>query len=156
TTGGSSWPRPTTTATPGACSWTPPGAAAGSCWSPGRPTPTGPSPRPGGTAGSDPEVSMPSPTSRTLQLLRSEGFTAAVVERWVPGRPVRIDLFGAFDLVAVKADVAGVLGVQTTSGTNHASRVTKFRENPHLRVWLAAGNRAEVWSWAQRGGRWQV
>ena len=99
---------------------------------------------------------MPSPTSRTLQLLRREGYTPGVVERRLPNVPATVDLFGCFDVVAVKAGVAGVLGIQATSGTNHASRVRKLLGSPALRTWLAAGNRAEVWSWAKDWrGRWQ-
>ena len=37
---------------------------------------------------------------------------------------------------------------------NHASRRGKLARNPVLAVWLAAGNRAEVWSWSKRRGRW--
>jgi hypothetical protein len=66
-----------------------------------------------------------------------------------------VALFGAFDVVAIKADIGGVLRIQTTSGSNHASHARKMLANPTLRTWLAAGNRAEVWSWAKdRRGRW--
>ncbi len=59
-------------------------------------------------------------------------------------------------MVAIKADVGGVLRIQTTSGSNHASHARKMLANPTLRTWLAAGNRAEVWSWAQDyRGRWK-
>jgi hypothetical protein len=87
--------------------------------------------------------------------LRREGYEAGVVERHLPNVLVTVDLFGAFNVVAIKADVAGVLGIQTTSGSNHASRARKLLGNATLRTWLAAGNRAEVWSWAKdRRGRW--
>jgi len=99
---------------------------------------------------------MASPTSRTLQLLRRERFAADVCERWIPHANRRADLFRMFDVLGIRADLPGVLGVQATSGANHASRVRKLLGSPALRTWLAAGNRAEVWSWAKDWrGRWQ-
>ena len=67
------------------------------------------------------------------------------------------DLFRMFDVLAVKAEPGtGVLGIQTTSATNHAARVRKLMANATLRTWLAAGNRAEIWSWRKDyNGRWQ-
>jgi hypothetical protein len=97
---------------------------------------------------------MATPTSRTLQLLRAEGWTAAVAESWVPRVNVRRDLFAAFDVVAIRPDRPGVLGVQTTSGTNHAGRRSKLLGNPAVRTWLQAGNAAEVWSWHLIRGKW--
>lgn len=95
-----------------------------------------------------------SPTARTLGLLRREGYAAGVVERRLPGCFRSVDLFNAFDLVAVRPDAPGVLGVQCTSAGNHAARVRKLRDVPEVRLWLLAGNRAEVWSWGKRKGRW--
>jgi hypothetical protein len=94
------------------------------------------------------------PTQRSLAQLRREGFVTAVVERRLPRCAVTVDAFGLFDLLAVRADVRGVVGVQATSGTNHASRVRKLLGTPTLSTWLAAGNRAEVWSWTKRRRRW--
>jgi hypothetical protein len=98
---------------------------------------------------------MSSPAQRTLQLLRAEGFDAAVVERRLPRCFIAVDLFNAFDIVAVRRDLPGVLGAQCTSASNHAHRVRKLLGNPTLRTWLAAGNRAEVISWRKAGGRWR-
>jgi hypothetical protein len=97
---------------------------------------------------------MKSPTARTLTALRAEGWTVAVSESWVPHAKVRRDLFAAFDVVAVRADRQGVLGVQTTSRTNHAARRSKLLANPAVAVWLRAGNSVEVWSCQQVEGRW--
>jgi len=94
----------------------------------------------------------PTPTQRSLALLRREGFVAAVVERRLPRCFVIVDAFGLFDLLAVRIDVRG--GVQATGGTNHAGRVRKLLGNATLSTWLAAGNRAEVWSWTKRRRRW--
>jgi hypothetical protein len=97
-----------------------------------------------------------SPTARTLTLLRRRGFLADVVERWIPRANVRRDLFGFIDLAAIAGGQAGVLGVQATTIGHMAHRLAKARGLPALKVWLAAGNRFEVWGWARRGGRWRV
>jgi hypothetical protein len=98
---------------------------------------------------------MRSPTALTLAQLRREGWTPGIVERRLPRCFITVDLYHAFDLVAVRPDRPGVLGVQATGGTggNHAARVRKLLENPIVRIWLAAGNGAEVWSWARRAGK---
>jgi hypothetical protein len=88
-----------------------------------------------------------SPTSRTLDALRRAGILAAVVERWNPHAKIRQDLFGFVDLVAVDEALPGVLAIQATSQSNAASRVAKVLEEPRAAVWLAAGNRVQVWGW---------
>jgi hypothetical protein len=91
-----------------------------------------------------------SPTQRTLKEARSLGFTAAVVERWNQYARVRQDLFGCIDIVALHEGV-GILGIQATSGTNHAARRVKAAAVPALRDWLCAGGRFEIWSWRLKG-----
>jgi hypothetical protein len=95
-----------------------------------------------------------SPTALTLRHLRRLGWTAAVVERWHAHARVRQDLFGFADVIAVKGMrprcPGGILAVQCTSATNHASRVAKVTAAPALAVWLQAGGRCEVWSWSKR------
>lgn len=95
-----------------------------------------------------------SPTQRSLTRLRQEGYLAAVVERFNPHARVRQDLFGFADVVAVRAvDPPGVLAVQATTASNLAARRTKVAALATVRVWLAAGNRLELWAWAKRGPR---
>ncbi len=104
---------------------------------------------------------MPSPTSLSLALLRRHGYTAAVVERWIPmaapkGAPlpgrrpapgIRRDFCGFGDILAFRAGEAGALAIQATSRSNQSSRVKKAKAQPSLYEWLAASNRFEVWSW---------
>lgn len=102
-----------------------------------------------------------SPTQRSLALLRKEGYTAQVVERYSMYARVRIDLFGCIDIVAIKPGVPGVLGVQTTSRGNQSARTKKAKAIPELQVWLGCGNSFEVHGWAKGGARgkrktWQV
>ena len=91
------------------------------------------------------------PTARSLAELRRLGWTGEVVEKWIPQAKIRRDLFGIFDIVAITPD--GLLGIQCTSGSNHASRVHKVQESDALPKWLGAGCHAEVWSWSKRGER---
>lgn len=115
---------------------------------------------------------MGSPTSRTLDLLRKEGFVAAVVEKWIPQARQRKDVFGFGDIIAIKprcgglgcsATAAGNVNfckcgtwlVQCTSGSNHSSRVAKVLAIPEARMWIMVGNRISVVSWTKRGNRWQ-
>ena len=93
------------------------------------------------------------PTSRTLKLLRDQGYHAQVVERFCSHTKRRVDLFGVIDIVAVTGDVPGVLAVQTTSGDNMASRITKMQGNEAVHAWLNAGNRLVVHGWKKYAKR---
>lgn len=95
-----------------------------------------------------------SPTKRTLARLRGAGYTAAVVERWNAHAGRRQDLWG-FDILAVRGDKAGVLGLQVTARSGHAARRKKLLAYPVLKTWLVAGNRAAVESWRKKGDRWE-
>jgi hypothetical protein len=109
-----------------------------------------------------------SPTSRTLDECKRRGWTAGVVERHIPfPRPqgTKIDLFGVIDLIAIRSALhggrPGILGIQATSGTNHASRRTKILAEGRVREWVEAGGQIELWSWSPRGvagkaKRWAV
>lgn len=108
-----------------------------------------------------------SPTKRTLDRARKQGFHADVVERWIgpPGNPrlrKRRDLFGFIDIIALDGS-PGSLGIQATTASNAASRVLKIRIECYelARTWLEAGNRIQVWGWAKKGAKgvrktWQV
>ena len=90
---------------------------------------------------------MTSPTQRSLKLLRDEGYFAQVVERFNPYARIRIDLFKFIDLVAIRKDKPGVLGVQTTSGAHLAERIKKAIKFKEMEVWLKAGNTLEFHGW---------
>lgn len=91
-----------------------------------------------------------SPTSRSLQYLRDQGYIANVVERWNAYAKIRQDLFGFIDLIAIKPN-SPVLAIQATSGTNVSARITKAKESPNLRTWLETGSSFEVWGWSKKG-----
>jgi len=92
-----------------------------------------------------------SPTVRSLALLRKEGYSAQVTERYNPYAHVRIDLFGFIDVVAIRADVKGVVGVQTTSQSNASTRYHKILGIPEAKMWLEAGNQIIIHGWSKKG-----
>ena len=101
---------------------------------------------------------MISPTQRSKSLFMEQRYTVAVCEKWIERVGKRVDLFGCFDLVAIREDVVGVLGIQTTTGSNLSARVNKLLESRNIRVWLLAENRVIVHGWRklknQLEGRW--
>lgn len=95
-----------------------------------------------------------SPTQRSLKLLRSRGYRAAVVEKWNPHAKIRQDLFGVVDVLAIKA--GETLAVQATSGSNVSKRVTKIAESDAIGDIRAAGWGFHVHGWRKNAkGRWQ-
>jgi len=96
-----------------------------------------------------------SPTALSLARLRRDGFTADVVERWIPGANIRRDYLGCIDLLAVRAGEP-VLAVQATSDGHVSTRVAKAVAEPRLRAWLASGSRFQVWGWSRRDVKWCV
>lgn len=92
-----------------------------------------------------------SPSARTLAELRRRKWVAQSVEQTIPRTFIKRDLFGIIDLIALSPD--GILGIQVTSGANHAARRTKALAEPRLLVWLGVGGLFEIWSWSKRGAR---
>jgi len=103
-----------------------------------------------------------------LKLLRSEGYSAAVVEKWNPWagprRPmrqpcgcmvekavgVRQDLWGFVDIVAVRPDKTGTLYVQSTVAARLADHLRTALAKPELKALLEARNRFECHGWIKR------
>lgn len=85
---------------------------------------------------------MSSPTQRTLDLFRDDGFDVAVVEKYVtiPGRKfgVRRDAFGFIDILAFNS--WNVTAIQATSTSNMQARVNKILESDVAFRWLSDGN----------------
>lgn len=99
-----------------------------------------------------------SPTERTLAEVRARGWYASSCEGWRPAGPRcvlcgtasfwrRSDLLGFADILALPAMIA----IQTTSGKNHAARVTKILHECQEPAWhwLQGHGRIQVWSWRQ-------
>ena len=94
---------------------------------------------------------MSSPTQRSLQHCRKNGWIAGVVEKWNQWAKVRQDLFGCIDIIVIDDLEQGPLAVQATSGSGHAARRKKSIAEPRLKLWLKSPARFEIWSWSQRG-----
>lgn len=100
-----------------------------------------------------------SPTSRTLEWLRGQGYIAAVTEHWNPHARIRQDLFGCLDILAICGPLT--IGVQATSANGISDRMKKIRTLPGARAWLEGGTRQllvvgwRLYQKAENGKRWR-
>lgn len=92
-----------------------------------------------------------SPTQRTLAELRKCGATVAIVERWNSFAKIRQDLFGFIDVLALLGP--NIIGVQATTGSNHAARKAKILAEPRALAFVRAGGIIELHSWSETGPR---
>lgn len=89
---------------------------------------------------------------------KREGYASWVVEKWIsyfgrkgkgpPGN--RVDMFNLIDLVCIRADVRGVLGVQSCMAGDLAAHREKALANEFLAIWKAGGNRFVIQAWDVR------
>lgn len=92
--------------------------------------------------------------SKSKKLLEKQGYIVDVAEhkgtRFYKNKK---DTFGFIDLLAIRGDEPGVLGVQVTSYSNTSHRIKKIIEECEVqcRTWLEAGNRIEVHGWWEDG-----
>lgn len=100
------------------------------------------------------------PTARSLDKLRKDGFTACVVEKWVPAGPagfkgpiITRDAFNFGDLLACRIGETGAVLVQTTTNDHVATRIAKIRGIAEAGIWLASGQRILVHGWAKKGSK---
>lgn len=103
---------------------------------------------------------MPSPTQRSLAKLRSDGYTAAIVEHWNPFARIRQDLYGYIDVLGICSGKP-VLGIQATSTSNISARYKKSIAIAALKTWLETGSLFQVWGWSKKGPKgkkktWQL
>jgi hypothetical protein len=104
-------------------------------------------------------------TKRSLDWLKRDGYTVAVVEKWISyperkngcptGKTLRIkqDAYGFCDIIAVKPGIPGTLYVQTTSRDNQAARRAKILEAEAVPAIIRSGNTVHVHGWALAGAR---
>ncbi len=97
-------------------------------------------------------MSGKSPTQRSLEKLRAEGYLCQIVERWNPHARIRQDLFGIGDILCLRDEET--LLVQTTSRGNVSARVKKIAESEHLPAILRAGWKIEVHGWGKLKEGW--
>ncbi len=99
---------------------------------------------------------MPSsPTARTLERLRRDGYLAQVVERWNPHARVRQDLYGVIDVLGINE--TSTIGVQATTMSGRSSHMKKLSESPAAVTWTRGPDRhLELWCWRKLKNRWRV
>lgn len=97
---------------------------------------------------------MSSPTQRSLEVMRERGYTVAGTEQWNPHARVRQDLYGFIDVLCLKE--GEIVGVQATSDSNLASRITKISEHEHVGAVRRAGIRILAHGWKKVRGRWRL
>jgi hypothetical protein len=86
-----------------------------------------------------------SPTVRSLKLMREQGYTCEVVERFNHHTMTRKDLFGFGDILCVKAACPPLILQVTASGW--ANRWAKVIATPEALICLKAGMRIQVHGW---------
>lgn len=83
-------------------------------------------------------------------MLRDQGWTVAIVEKWNPHVHIRQDLWGFADLLAFREDT--VMLVQTTTGNNVGKRLDKIQGNTAAALWLRSSSRViNVHGWRKLG-----
>jgi SH3-like domain-containing protein len=95
-----------------------------------------------------------SPTQRSLEYLREQGYHCEIVEKWNPWRRIRQDLWGWCDILAIRRNE--VLAVQVTS-SGVAARIKKIQDSDTIALVREAGIRVEVHGWTKRSnGRYAL
>lgn len=89
-----------------------------------------------------------SPMGQSVAHMVAAGYLVDIVERHV-GRTTTHDLFGMFDLVAIRG--RETVGVQCTDTTNVAARCHKIAASPHAAAVRGAGWRMVVHGWYPDG-----
>jgi len=108
-----------------------------------------------------------SPVQRTLAHLDSCGYELVqVVERWNAHARVRQDLFGIFDVLAIRtipsdrnssSCITETVGIQVTTGANVAARIKKIADHVSTPILRRAGWTMLVHGWRKSAaGRWML
>jgi len=108
---------------------------------------------------------MASPLERSKALLKSDGWLCWKTEHYNPWSMRKTDVFNMLDLIAIRPDRPGVLGLQVC-GEDIAIHIHKLLSgycvssgkykgtlippNPYLPIWLKAGNPFFIWGWRLR------
>jgi hypothetical protein len=87
--------------------------------------------------------------------LRKNGWTAAVVERWIQAAKIRVDLYSIIDIIGIGPGM--LLGVQSCAGARHADHKKKMLEEKQddSIKWLLSGSKLILISWRKNSkNRW--
>jgi hypothetical protein len=95
-----------------------------------------------------------SPTQRSLEYLREQGYHCEIVEKWNSFTKQRKDLWGWCDILAIRKDE--VLAVQVTASAV-ADRIKKIQDSTTVAPVRDAGIRIEVHGWRKNSkGRYVI
>lgn len=89
-----------------------------------------------------------------MKIYRARGYEIEVVEKWVPaaeGRKVRRDLWGCFDMAALRLGIFGTTYIQMTTRSNRSSHLKKILESPRARLAALTGNTLILFTWRPDG-----
>lgn len=92
-----------------------------------------------------------SPSARSLQELRRQGYIGQSVEKRIPYSFITQDYIHCIDIIAFRENE--VIGVQATTTTHITHRFNKALTVPELVGWLKAGCKFQVWGWSKKGPR---
>lgn len=95
-----------------------------------------------------------SPTQRSLEYLRDQGYYAEIVERYNSFSKTRNDLLGFADIFCIHRTTGDVKLVQTTSASNFSARINKITGHENLSLARKAGFGIEVHGWKKSRGKW--
>lgn len=88
-----------------------------------------------------------SPTQRSLEYLREQGYHPEVVERFNSFTKQRKDLWTWCDILAIRKDE--VLAVQVTSSNNVSARIRKIQDSETIGLVRDANIRVVVHGWGK-------
>ena len=93
---------------------------------------------------------------RSKAYLLGQGWALVeTTERWVPHSPIRKDLFGFGDLIAIRP--GAVLVVQVTDTDHQADRIAKITDHENVGHVREAGIGIHVHGWLKSAsGRWEL
>lgn len=92
---------------------------------------------------------MSSPTQLTTKVLRANGHTYSIVEKYNGHALCKQDLFGFIDILALSEDF-GALGIQATTLDHRSERKQKIMSSKKAATWLKAGCPIQLWSWGKK------
>ena len=89
-----------------------------------------------------------------MKILRDNGWTCGIVERWMQAARQRIELFGIIDIIA--CGDGATLGVQSCPYTGHAEhrRTIVDRADDTIKWLLNPNNKLLIVSWRKKKNRW--
>ena len=89
--------------------------------------------------------------ARSMKAMRDAGYLTGSTEHFNPHIKIRKDLFGFIDFQAIKPGEP-IIAVQVC-WKDWPKHIVSVAFNPAARVWLQAGGRIVIHSWALRGKR---